>query len=117
MAIEPKAGPPFQCEVRYSDLVTLERHHVFRQARREGLPCLPPLPGGHTLPIVGKLMDGHAVSRSRGLDIQLYLQAVLNLGGGVRTTTLDMLLANRDASATDPSTEEAADAVAVEEAV
>jgi hypothetical protein len=91
MIVSPRGEAHFRCQVRYSDLRTLEAHGVVRQARADGVPTLPPVPPTHTLPIFGKLFDGSAAATQRGVDIQSYLLQMLAAQGGVRATTLELL--------------------------
>lgn len=93
LAVRPAGEDMFDCAVRYSDLVQLEKHHTMRTARTDGAPFIPQLPPGHAVPVVGKLMDTEETSRSRGMDMQLYLTAVLRAGGGLRATAIDLLRA------------------------
>jgi hypothetical protein len=87
-------GGGFDCWLRFSDLLVVEAHHSIRQAREEGVG-LPRLPAPHTVPLVGKLFDSRGAAQARGLDIQLYLHAMLAVGGGVRTTVVDILRERR----------------------
>ena len=85
------AAVGFDCHLRYSDLLKLEAHATIRAARLQDAATLPTMPSAHRVPLVGKLMDSTGTSWMRGVDIQLYLQGLLRTGGGVRTTTLEVL--------------------------
>jgi hypothetical protein len=102
LAVRPAGDDMFDCAVRYSDLVQLEQHHTMRTARADGAPFIPPLPPAHSVPVLGKLMDTEDTSRSRGMDMQLYLTAVLGAGGGLRATAIDLLRARAAVAAEEP---------------
>jgi hypothetical protein len=81
----------FVCDLRYSDLHRVEAHHTVRQARSDGRPVLPPMPEAHAVPVVGKYLATEAEHRVRALEVRAYLQGLLQAGGGIAASLLQIL--------------------------
>ena len=108
--IVPRDAEAFDCVIRFSDLAQIEGHNALIQARRDGTPPLPSMPSAHSVPVLGKLFDNEGGTRMRGVDIQLYLYGLVTIGGGIRSTVLDVLREHQVPMANDELVDDAVDA-------